>query len=84
MAVVSTVVLAVLPINIAYSRFGWDSSQSLLFTLPVVHLSLLAIRGPQGRRWLAGAAAALAAATLVTAVLFSLLLIANLGGAGFL
>lgn len=49
-AVVSTMILAVLPINIAYSRFGWDASQSLLFTLPVVYLPLLAMTRPNGSR----------------------------------
>jgi len=43
-ATISTVVLAVLPINIAYSRFAWDASQSLLATLPVVYFSLAAVR----------------------------------------
>ncbi len=38
-ATISTVALAVLPINIAYSRFAWDASQSLLFTLPVVYVA---------------------------------------------
>jgi 4-amino-4-deoxy-L-arabinose transferase-like glycosyltransferase len=36
-AIVSTLMLAVLPVNIAYSRFGWDASQTLLATLPVVY-----------------------------------------------
>lgn len=39
-AVVSTVLLAVLPIDIAYSRFAWDASQSLLATLLVLYLPL--------------------------------------------
>ena len=34
---VSTLALAVLPINIAYSRIAWDASQSLLATLPVLY-----------------------------------------------
>src|SRR5688500_10239541 len=41
-ALVTTVLLAVLPVNIAYSRFGWDTSQTLLTTLPAVYLPLLA------------------------------------------
>ena len=36
--------LAVLPVNIAYSRFGWDTSQTLLATLPAVYLPLLAAK----------------------------------------
>ncbi|MDZ4817595.1 MAG: glycosyltransferase family 39 protein, partial [Planctomycetota bacterium] len=48
-AVVSTLILAILPINIAYSRFGWDTSQSLLFTLPPIYLSLLAMLQPARR-----------------------------------
>jgi len=52
-AVISTFVLAVLPINLAYSRFGWDASQSLLFALPVVYCPLVAMRFPSSAgRWL--------------------------------
>jgi hypothetical protein len=40
---ISTTVLAVLPVNIAYSRLAWDASQSLLVTLPCVYLPLWAI-----------------------------------------
>jgi len=46
-AVISTLFLAALPINIAYSRFAWDASQSLLATLPVVYLSLMAVQFPE-------------------------------------
>jgi hypothetical protein len=42
-AVVSTVVLAVLPIDVACSRLAWDASQSLLATLPCIYLPLWAI-----------------------------------------
>ena len=49
-AAISTLVLAVLPVNIAYCRFAWDASQSLLFTLPIVYGSLLAVRQPN-RAW---------------------------------
>jgi hypothetical protein len=53
---ISTLALAVLPINIAYSRFAWDASQSLLATLPVLYCSLAAVRaGRRFDRWLAGA-----------------------------
>ncbi len=65
-ATVTTLALAVLPINIAYSRFGWDASQTLLFTLPVCYLALLAVKEPQrGPRWLCWSAAALGSAILV-------------------
>jgi hypothetical protein len=47
MAWISTTVLAILPIDIAYSRFAWDASQSLAATLPVVYFSLAAIRFSQ-------------------------------------
>jgi hypothetical protein len=40
-ATISTILLALLPIDIAYSRFGWDASQSLLATLFVMYLPLL-------------------------------------------
>ena len=65
-AAISTLILAVLPINIAYSRFGWDASQSLLVTVPVVYLSMAAAQGGPGARLrLAAGAAAFAAAILV-------------------
>jgi len=54
-AVVSTMMLAVCPTMIAYSRFGWDASQSVLATLPVVYCSLAAVRFPQWRGRLAAA-----------------------------
>ena len=44
-AVVSTLILAVLPINIAYSRFSWDPAQSLLATTVVMYLAAQASRG---------------------------------------
>ena len=62
-ATVSTVVLAILPINIAYSRFAWDASQSLAVTLPVLYLSLAAVRFPHRfGPWIAAATLALALA----------------------
>lgn len=48
-AVISTLTLAVLPINIAYSRFAWDASQSLLFTLPAIYFPIMALRQPKRR-----------------------------------
>ena len=57
-AVVSTLCLAVLPVNIAYSRFAWDASQSLLATLPVLYLALAALRFPAQRSRLLSAAIA--------------------------
>ena len=42
-AIISTTVLAALPIDIAYSRLAWDASQSLLATLPCVYLPLWAV-----------------------------------------
>lgn len=52
-AAVSTLVLAVLPINLAYSRFGWDASQTLLFALPVLYCPLIALKHPEvAKRWL--------------------------------
>jgi hypothetical protein len=43
-AAVSTVLLALLPIDIAYSRFAWDASQSLLATLLVMYLPIIHCR----------------------------------------
>ena len=58
--------VALLPINIAYSRFAWDASQTLLFTLLVMYLPLLWIRRwPGSRGWLVGGAVAFAAAAVV-------------------
>lgn len=65
-AAISTVMLAVLPINIAFSRFAWDASQSLAATLPVVYLSLAAVRFPERfGRWIAASILALAVAVWV-------------------
>lgn len=36
----STLLLALLPMNVVYSRFGWEPSQIVLFALPVVYVSL--------------------------------------------
>ena len=36
----STLLLALLPMNIVYSRFGWEPSQIVLFSLPVLYFSL--------------------------------------------
>jgi len=46
-AVTSTLLLALLPVCIVYSRFGWEPSQSILFSLPVLYLAF-AICGAQG------------------------------------
>jgi hypothetical protein len=65
-AVVSTVILAVLPIDLAYSRLAWDTAQSLLFTLPAVYLPLRAVIDPARRlRWSLWSIAALGAALIV-------------------
>jgi hypothetical protein len=65
-AVVSTLALALLPINIAYSRFAWDASQSLLVTLPVLYFSVAAVRFPARQdRLLAFAILAMLPAILV-------------------
>lgn len=65
-AAISTVLLAVLPINIAYSRIGWDTSQTLLATVFVCYFSLLAVvEQANAKRWLTLAVIATAAAILV-------------------
>jgi len=51
-AVASSALLALLPINIAYARFGWDASQTVLFALPVIYCPLLAIREKRFVFWL--------------------------------
>lgn len=65
-AIVSTTLLAVLPINIAYSRFGWDTCQTLAASLLVIYPSLLAVREPRNRgRWTLRAILGLGVAYLV-------------------
>ncbi len=54
-AILSSALLTLLPINIAYARFAWDASQSVLFTLPVVYLPLLALRERRLKYWLLAA-----------------------------
>ncbi len=85
LAGISTAVLAILPINIAYSRFAWDASQSLAATLPVVYFSLAAIRFPQGKgRLIAAAAACQVIAVLVhpTNIIVSTVILAALAAQG--
>ena len=65
-ATISTVGMALLPINIAYSRFAWDTSQTLLVTLAVLYLSLAAVRFRRhSGRWIAAAIVVEIAAVLV-------------------
>ncbi|HEV2972135.1 MAG TPA: hypothetical protein VGY55_19335 [Pirellulales bacterium] len=65
-ALISTTILAVLPISIVYSRLAWDASQSLLITLPAIYLPLRAIiDAPRKVRWSACGLAALTAAIIV-------------------
>ena len=65
-AVISTLMLALLPIDIAYSRFAWDASQSLPATLLVWYFSLAAVRFPERQdRFTAAAIVALLAAVLI-------------------
>ena len=65
-AACSTVLLAILPINIVYSRLAWDTNQTLAATLPVVYFALAAVRFPdRWGRWIAAALLAGAAALWV-------------------
>ena len=65
-AMISTLLLAVLPIDIAYSRFAWDASQSLLATVLVMYLPLVWFHKQRGPRSLPLAAiVAFVAAVLV-------------------
>jgi hypothetical protein len=65
-ASISTLLLSVLPVNIAYSRFGWEPSQTLLFSLPVLYCSLLAARETNlSRRWICLSVFSVMAAFLV-------------------
>lgn len=40
-AIISTLLFAVLPVNIVYSRFGWEPSQSVLFAVTVLYVTLI-------------------------------------------
>jgi predicted membrane-bound mannosyltransferase len=40
-AIVSTLLLTVLPVNIVYSRFGWEPCQSVLFSIFLIYGVLL-------------------------------------------
>lgn len=63
---ISTVLLAVLPVNIAYSRFAWDSCQTLLATLCAILPALQAVQDKEHRvRWLLWSGLGFAAALLV-------------------
>jgi hypothetical protein len=64
-AVTSSLLLAALPIDIAYSRFAWDASQSLLATVLVLYLPLVHNRKSVAGAWPLGAMLAYAAAILV-------------------
>jgi hypothetical protein len=65
-AVVSTLLLAVLPVNIAYSRFAWDACQTVLASLLVIYPALEAVVRPERRtRCLAWSGLAFAAALVV-------------------
>lgn len=65
-AVVSTVVLAVLPINIVYSRIGWDTSQTVLATTVMLYLALRSVTDrAHWWRWSILATLALGASLLV-------------------
>ena len=66
LAWLTTLIHAVLPINIAYGRFAWDASQSLLFTLPVIYAGALSQTEPPRRlRWSLIGLLSLAAAVVV-------------------
>jgi hypothetical protein len=47
-ALASTLLLAVLPVNIVYSRFGWEPSQSVLFAIPCLYIALAVAKGKIG------------------------------------
>lgn len=64
-ALAFTLILAILPINVAYSRFAWDSCQSLLATIPLVLLPLMAHKRPNLRGRLTLAAALVAGVALL-------------------
>lgn len=50
-ATATTVALAVLPVNLAYGRFAWDASQSLLATLALTYAALALVEARAWVRW---------------------------------
>jgi hypothetical protein len=67
-AAATTLLLAALPIDIAYSRVGWDACESLLAGVLLVYCSLLSLRpGPSRNRWLIATVAAFVSAVFVHA-----------------
>ena len=65
---ISTLALSVLAVNIAYSRFGWDSSQIALFTILLFYSSLAIAAARNPGRFIFFAAILYPAAVLVHAV----------------
>lgn len=65
-AVVSTLILAVLPVNIAQGRFGWDPAEILLADVFVVYLSLLiVVDTSRSKKWLVWSTLAASASLFV-------------------
>jgi 4-amino-4-deoxy-L-arabinose transferase-like glycosyltransferase len=65
-ATISTLLLAVLPQTIAYSRFAWDTSQSVLATVVLIYIGLIASRADRQRPlWFAVTFTSLLAAMVV-------------------
>ena len=64
-ALVSTLFLALAPIDIAYSRFAWDASQSLLATVLVLYPAIIHSRHSTSGSLSTLSMAALAAAVIV-------------------
>lgn len=65
LAVMTTTALAVLPICITNSRFGWDPSQIVLIDAFVVYLVVAALQGRNPRKSMLWAAVAFGAALIV-------------------
>jgi hypothetical protein len=60
-----TLLIAVLPENIIQSRFGWEPSQSVLFTEIVLFCSLMAlVESEKSKKWFIGGGFALLAALM--------------------
>jgi 4-amino-4-deoxy-L-arabinose transferase-like glycosyltransferase len=64
-AVISTIILAVLPINIVYSRLAWDASQSLFVALLTSYFAMHAIVNRPWRTWWSAAALVTQAVAIV-------------------
>lgn len=64
-AIISTAMFAVLPVSIAYSRFAWQTCQTMLVSLPAVYCAAVTVDSRHVLRCMGGAVLAMFAAVIV-------------------